>query len=121
MSGRRPIAIRDPRVTDRGGRRPRLSGLRLRRPGPVCRRRRWVELAEDLAVLAVPDEQDPVGSPGRDPVAVLRDGNPEDIVVRAVEGAGDLAVLAAVGVPEPDGLVARGPRDHRLAGDPAHR
>src|SRR5882757_4483358 len=87
------------------GRTPPSAGLRhlpggssRLRPGcPGLGRAGRVELAEDLAVLGIPDEQDAVGSTGRDPVAVVRDGDAEHEVVRAIEGAGDLPVLAAVG------------------------
>ena len=48
-----------------------------------------LDLAEDLAVLAVPDEQDAVGAAGRDPRAVARGGDAEDVVARAAEGARD--------------------------------
>src|SRR4051794_3003767 len=54
-----------------------------------------VELADHLAVLGVPDEQDAVGSSGGDPFAVVRDGDAEDEVAGTIDRACDLAVRTA--------------------------
>ena len=83
---------------------------------PALRRR--LDLADHLAVLAVPDEQHAVGAAGRDPRAVGRGGHAEDVVAGAAEDARDPAVVR---VPDPHLRIARGTDHLRLAGNPAHR